>query len=550
MTTQLTRYLLPATLASLVAFSTGVLGWQGLHRYVEYKVSQAQFERLASTAQVAVRLKQRVRTQLLMMGKDMALGQYPPGCPDQLSRTLQLGLLHSSGMRALARVEGETITCSTQAPALTGLALGKPSHVRKDGIRLWHVWLPTARAEKQHFILLESQQLAVLLLPEEQFAQLNDQDTAVAVYENSQQTLTSYISTAIDNAWLIPVEAPNPLRIRDPRTGSLLVYKQADTGGAIALAAMSQPRLEAYVDAEVSRLQWWLLLPACLAAFLALLLRRAPFMAQRELEKALSGEDFFLVYQPVIDLSSNHPVAVEALLRWKTAEGKVLTPDLFLPMVESLGMSAKLTDKVCQLLCQDMPAILSSHPGFMVGLNVAAQELSDMRLAKRMHKLKQQLKLGPGQLVVELTESSLVEADTALMVIETMRNDGIQIAIDDFGTGYCSLSYLASIPFDILKIDRAFVSAAGTDSVIGPIADHVVTLSKAMGVACLAEGIETAEQSAKFRAMGVTYAQGYFHGRPMPVAELTDFLKTSGCATEMARKTTEIRQNPDRTIKK
>lgn len=195
---------------------------------------------------------------------------------------------------------------------------------------------------------------------------------------------------------------------------------------------------------------------------------------------------------------------------------------LFIPLAEQLQLSDRISDCACQIIARELPALLQRVPDFHISVNVSAQELNTFAIVQRLVELRQRLRLQPSQLIAELTESSLAEAERALPVIRQLRANGISVAIDDFGTGYCSLSYLATYPFDILKIDKSFVSAAGTDSIIGPIAEHIVTLSKSLAVSALAEGIETAEQAENFRRQGVALAQGYYFGAPMPMAQLLE----------------------------
>ena len=514
---------------ALAATGCGIL----LHKAVRFRVQETQFTRLEEASQASADVAFQAREHLRLLSSRLRLSRLPPGCPEALVQQLQLTLLQTPGIRAVMRIEGQAITCATARTPLQERPLGPPTHIRDDGLRTWHGVVPYPDLPDQRYVLLESGQLGMLVLPSEQFARLGQhRGMGLAVYESTQPPRASHTTPGMPTEWLIPLEPDQRRQMVDPVTGTLKVYHRGGQGQATTLATLSGATVAAEVETQFRHVMPLLLIPGLLAAGLVLAFWRRPRTARRIIERALAGNDLFLVYQPVIELANGCPVAVEALLRWRNDEGQVMTPDLFLPLIESQGMSARLTERVCELLVQDLPPIVRDHPGFMVGLNIAAQELSDRRLAQRMRQLKQDLHLGPGQLVVELTESSLVESEQALPVIESMRQDGIRIAIDDFGTGYCSLSYLSSIPFDILKIDRAFINAAGTDSVIGPIAEHVVTLSRAMGVDALAEGIESAEQSVQFRAMGVKYAQGYFHGRPMPVAELVDFLHSARGATK------------------
>lgn len=525
--------ILTALLGGIVAMlAAGAL----LYSLILHRVKDSRFEQLSDASRTAALIAMQTRQSLLRQAQLLDLPSHSAGCSPTLQRHLQDILLQTPGIRAVMRIENGIITCATTGTRLLQTAMGPPSNIREGGLRSWHDIEPFANYPESRYVMLESRQLAMLVLPSEQFARLGHARMGLAVYESRHPPLASYLTPGVPNDWLRPMGVHQQHRSVDPASGTLRVHQRGGAGEPTTLTILPGDVIDQEVMGQFRRLASVVLVPGLLVAGLILAFWRRPGSHRREFERALRGNGLFLLYQPVVELESGRPVAVEALLRWRNADGEVLTPDRFLPMVETHRLSARLTDKVCQLLEQDMPPILNRHPGFMVGLNVAAQELSDRQLARRMITLQQRLGLAHGQLVVELTESSLVESEHALPVIESMRDNGISIAIDDFGTGYCSLSYLSSIPFDILKIDRAFVNAAGTDAVISPIAEHVVALARAMGVDALAEGIESADQAQQFRQMGVRYAQGYFHGRPMSAGDLSAFLVS---ATKPSRTTAE-----------
>lgn len=519
--------LVTAIVAGLLA---ALACWPLLTAIVEYQNRQRMFGLLSDTAQAAAQITTDTRQQLIALSRHLDLPRLPGGCPAQLHDTLQQHVLHLHGVRALVRVENNAITCSSASTTLTGTHLGHPTATRPGGVRSWHN-VAIRPASKTPFLILESQQLGALLLPAEQFALIGDARIGMAIYEAGQSMDTSFHSVGVHQRWLPPPLANGEgqdgftLRSIDPETGTLLLHHQPGSSQIRVLTTLARNQVDRDSQAEIHRLLPLLLLPGLAAGLLVLVLWQPRNTSSRELERALSGEGLFLLYQPVIDLNTDQIIGAEALLRWRNRDGKLLTPDLFIPMVESMGMAARLTEQVCQIVSHDLPDMLACVPDFRIGINISAQELSDMRLAHRMSQLRATLGLRPDQLVVELTESSLVQSELALPVIEAMRNDGIQIAIDDFGTGYCSLSYLATIPFDILKIDRAFVSAYGTDAVIGAIAEHVVTLCQAMQVNCLAEGIENQEQAQRFKQLGVQMAQGYYYAPPLTPTDLLALLR-------------------------
>lgn len=512
---------IPLIVATACGLAAGLLAYPLLLRQVQDRVIDEHYAQLARVTAAAAQMASDTQRNLQARALELNLPSTPAGCDEALQQQLQAIHLQTPGVHAALRIQGNRITCSSLPLLLQTAPLPAAHHLRENGVNLWPRLQLGQVAGMGSYTLLEQHQLGLLLKPEEQFAHLFDDNASVAIYESSPPFLASMRSTNLPVQWLQGLPAGiNEQYSRDEDSGDLVVRRLSSSGQTILLASRSATVIDQAINQDRRYLwpQALLIGLACMA--LTLLLYPRQGSSRRELERALQRRQLVLLYQPVVDLRSGRCVGAEALMRWRQNDGVLLGPDAFIPLAEHLGMSDRITARACQLLAQELPAMLTRYPGFSIGLNLSAQELSTHRIVQRLGELRQQLRLPPGQLMVELTESCLADHERALPVINQLRANGIGVAIDDFGTGYCSLSYLATYPFDVLKIDKSFVNAAGTDAIIGPIAEHIVTLSHSLGVSALAEGIETAEQARRFRDLDVSLAQGYFFGPPMPLSAL------------------------------
>ncbi|HEX8604649.1 MAG TPA: EAL domain-containing protein [Pseudoduganella sp.] len=253
-----------------------------------------------------------------------------------------------------------------------------------------------------------------------------------------------------------------------------------------------------------------------MAGALLLLARRQVSLASA-LREALRNNEFFLVYQPVVELQSGRWIGAEALLRWRRASGEMIGPDLFIPLAEQTGTITQITARVVQLVEQDMRHFLAADPDFHVALNLAATDLHSSAIVDQFDALLARGNASAANLIVEITERGILDVKAALPAIGSLRERGIGVAIDDFGTGYAGLSYLEALPVDFLKIDRSFIEAIGTGAPTNQVVTHIIAMASAMGLAMIAEGVETAAQADYLRARGVQFAQGWLFGKPQPL---------------------------------
>lgn len=282
-------------------------------------------------------------------------------------------------------------------------------------------------------------------------------------------------------------------------------------------------RVHAAPEAVVQAWQQSLLayLPVAALAGLGLALWTFRLQANRrsfkeQLRRAMRANEFRVHYQPVYWHVTGQCSGVEALIRWERPGAGFVRPDVFIAAAEAEGMIIALTRHLFALIERDMRN-WQTPPGFHVGVNIAAEHLSSPVLQADVEQFAARIAARAPLLVLEITERSLISDDgQARRNIDALRAQGVRVAIDDFGTGHCSLSYLQRFPVDYLKIDKGFVHAVGPAGEDAPVLDVIITLAHRLGLAALAEGVETEQQFRYLTQRGVAFIQGYLFARPMP----------------------------------
>ncbi len=241
-----------------------------------------------------------------------------------------------------------------------------------------------------------------------------------------------------------------------------------------------------------------------------------------EAELALAAErsEFELFYQPQVHLGSRELTGVEALIRWRHPVRGLVSPDEFIPVVNTSSISERIAAWVLETACRQARAWEKAGHAVRVGVNLSPSQLHSGDLAKSVSEVLAATGLTPSLLELEVTEDILIVDETK--VLETFRRIqelGVRVVFDDFGTGYASLSYLKKFPLDGLKIDRSFVLGLLSGPDDAAIVRSTVALSKQLGLSVIAEGIENRATADLLVTMGCEGGQGYYFGRPMPVTE-------------------------------
>ena len=261
-------------------------------------------------------------------------------------------------------------------------------------------------------------------------------------------------------------------------------------------------------------------------------LRRLAILS--ELRNAIADEQLDLHYQPMIALSAERVVHVEALARWRHPVYGMIPPAEFVPLAEQTGNIGALTHWVLRRAIADCANWNRSGQALAVSVNLSALDLYDSDLPERIGRWLDERGLPPSRLVLEITESAVMkDAAHAVRTLEMLKSRGVVLAIDDFGTGYSSLGHLKRLRVDQLKIDRSFVARLGDESTQdGFIVRSAIELGHNMGLTVVAEGVEDETSWRLLKELGCDLAQGYFISRPLPGDRLLEWLRESRWGTD------------------
>ncbi|GIE00033.1 hypothetical protein Adu01nite_13830 [Paractinoplanes durhamensis] len=243
-----------------------------------------------------------------------------------------------------------------------------------------------------------------------------------------------------------------------------------------------------------------------------------------ELHNAIIRNELFLLYQPVFDIATGRLHGAEALVRWKHPARGFVSPGDFIPVAERSGLIVPLGAWVLREACRQLAAWKAEYgPGAIkaINVNVAVRQLRESGFVDEVAAVLAEYGLLPGNLVIEITESSVADGRQVRETLNALHEMGVRLALDDFGTGQSSLSLLRAFPVDVLKLDKSFVDgiADGEDRGRLAVAAAVAQLAEYLGLSAVAEGIESEAQLDRLRDMGYRLGQGFFMAKPLPANE-------------------------------
>jgi diguanylate cyclase (GGDEF)-like protein len=249
---------------------------------------------------------------------------------------------------------------------------------------------------------------------------------------------------------------------------------------------------------------------------------------ESDLRRALQAREFFLVYQPVVDIQENRLAGFEAFLRWRHPSRGLVPPNEFIPVAEATGLIHQIGFWVLAEACRQMHEWEMEHAdaigNLTISVNLSGKQFYQPDLIAHVDQIIEEGATSPSRIKLEVSESVIMKnAEKSVSILTQLRQRGILLSIDDFGTGYSSLSYLQQFPVTTFKIERVFTNALTGDNNTG-IVNSILALGRSMNVDALAEGVETIEQVDRLRALGTRYAQGYHFSPPVEADKATQMV--------------------------
>ena len=246
-----------------------------------------------------------------------------------------------------------------------------------------------------------------------------------------------------------------------------------------------------------------------------------PPVTPKELQRGIEAGEFVAFFQPQIELATGWVAAVEALARWKRPGKGMLLPDAFIPVAEHHGLIGQLTERIMADALSNMAAWRSRGLQLRMALNISVENLKELDFPDRVLARILAAGVSPASVILEITESRFMANPVAAMdTLARLRLKRIRLSIDDFGTGYASLAQLRDIPFDELKVDRTFVRGAAQDEAARTILEASIALGQRLGMAAVAEGVNSQGDWDRVARLGCHLAQGNFIAQPMPGADI------------------------------
>jgi diguanylate cyclase (GGDEF)-like protein/PAS domain S-box-containing protein len=376
-------------------------------------------------------------------------------------------------------------------------------------------------------LTLAAQRLCDCARTSDTVARLGGDEFAVLVDDNADDLQAAALAVRITNALTAPfVLSGQEIHVR-ASIGIAAAEAEEDADQLLRNADLAMYRSKAERDGDYRRYD---------PSMHIELVERLELEA--DLRRALEAQEFVLHYQPTMSLSSGEIVGVEALIRWQHPSRGLVPPSTFISAAENMGLIRPMGAWTLHEACRQAAAWRQEQRVpelFTMSLNISVCQLQHGDLVGDISQALEETGLPPHQLVLEMTESVLMEhTEETLALLKRIKSLGVRLAIDDFGTGYSSLSYLQRFPFDILKIDRSFVDRLTGPSGEADLVRTIVQLGRSLRMTTVAEGIEDYAQFLALRRIGCALGQGYHFSPPAPADEIAPLLNERTVTVEQA----------------
>ena len=479
-------------------------------------------QRVAGYAQDALRRTSELADELGSALQKLK-NAHDPACSPQEVDLMRKIDVSSSYIQAVGHIDGNNLTC-TSLGTIKPIPVGPPDLVTVNGL-----------TERLHVKAFSWQPHALVVVSENGYAFVIDPsllidtptegpDISVALFTPSslKHDFFAARSNKMLEQWHRSIPAGTAISFID--SGYLVEVIRSANMDVAAVAAVPQ----SYVERRVREFAM-IFVPIGLLCGGGLVwavtyIAQVNLALPAVLRAAARRREFYVEYQPIVELESQRVVGAEALVRWQRS-GRVVRPDQFIPTAEASGVITLITERVAAIVAADLPKLTRLSPSFCVALNLSAQDLRTERTVRVLERVLAVSGALPSNLEIEATERGFLQGIEARELLAKIRALGISVAIDDFGTGYSSLACLQTLGLDTLKIDKAFVDTIGTDGATSQVVVHIIEMARSLELDMVGEGVETEAQAEFLKARGVHYAQGWLFGRPMALASLCEMLE-------------------------
>jgi sensor c-di-GMP phosphodiesterase-like protein len=469
-----------------------------------------------------LRRGEKTRHQIVAGTQMLTKANLPPCSPSEIDLMRQIDVT-SSYIQAVGRIKGDNLICTSLGTS-SPIPVGSATVTFEAGAaeRL-NVKIPLAGGQPLD-IFSSGNGFAFLIAPGLPLDTASEgPDISVALYMSSSpnhQQLGA-IGPSLRPDWFRDIPKGREVTFVDRDSVVCIIHSAASDLAVVAAAPVS------YATRRVAQFAV-LFVPLGLGCGLVLAwtvvyISRRSLSLSSVLRAGARRREFFVEYQPVVELDTRRWVGAEALVRWRHGTS-IIRPDLFIPTAEENGIITLITRCVGEIVAADLPGFVAIDPDFKVAMNFSAEDLRSTGTLTVIGEILCGKGVRSANLEVEATERGFLQGPEVQELIARIRSLGVSVAVDDFGTGYSSLACLQTLCLDTLKIDKAFVDTIGTDGATSQVVPHIIDMAHSLKLEMVAEGVETEEQARFLEKRGVRYAQGWLFARPMSVASLREAL--------------------------